>query len=207
MNENAKFVPEEMSEHEEPVDFLSRELDMTISISEEAFTHFPEVSEREIETGQEKFRILLGSYVKQLTGVNVNIDAIMELTEPYGYYHEGIEEIREINIQALKDLVKRLEDSKESQGLKMVGDLHTHPVKQSRLHPNQRSFHLSQGDIDCMISHYKDGVINANSPYVFVIAGSLEDGKTGYAYYRVIKDGDKYCVMNVHEKGQNTNNI
>lgn len=207
MNEHVKFNLNEASEVEKPVDFLSNELNITISISDEAFEHFPEVSEVEMKTGQEKFRILLGNHTKELTSVNINIEAIMEIVEPYGYYHEGIEEITGINIQALEELVKGLKDKEEYKGLKIVGDLHTHPVKQSQLDPDQRSFHLSQGDIDCMISHYTNGELDANSPYVFMIAGSLEDGKTGYAYYRVIKDGDKYHAVNVHEKSHGTNKI
>jgi hypothetical protein len=179
------------------VNYTDPTLRVELAIDPEAFHYFPEITDEEIQTGQERFFLLLGTY----SGPKVELKGVFQLEEPAGFYKEGVDEVSEVSMNALEAFFEHIKRSNpEYDGWQIVGDLHTHPTSERhQLEPHQRTFHPSPQDAHAWTQDYKRGVFSPNKPFVFIVAGNLENGQTGYGYYRVIKSEQGYQVTQLPE--------
>ncbi len=177
--------------------FLKPERRISVEISNQAFEHFPEISPEELESKQERYFLLLGN-----SGIegSVKINGVMQLEDTTGFYQEGRESVAGVNISALKSIADGVRTlGPEYTSWHFVGEMHTHPVIQEELDVNQRSHHPSEEDIQAWIACYERGELTGDTPFIFAIAGAQENGSTGYAYYRVVKESDRLVVVSVAE--------
>jgi hypothetical protein len=180
-------------------------LKMTFSFSEEAAKNLPEVSNEDLETGNEKYRILLGNIGKQNNEwINAEIKGVLEadLNEKDLFYKEKKEEVSP-NLDNIKKWVKSIQDSApEYKDFNFIGDIHTHPItRENNLDKNVSPCTPSDKDIEDVIQQYENGNLSLDEPFIFGIAGrrSLEED-TSYAFYRLIKKDGKYVTEQVDKK-------
>ncbi len=180
-------------------DFLNEQLRMSLDISDRAFEHLPEVNPIDLETKKEQYRVLLGTWERTPEGdIKLKVESVMEVPDQPHYYVEGKESVDNINIPALRQTVQYVSENDEaSKGLELVGDIHTHPITQEELEPNQRPWMLSPEDIEAMVESYENGSLSADRPFIFGIAAPMPDGKTGYKFYRLIKSSEGYATQEV----------
>ncbi|NOY35488.1 MAG: hypothetical protein GXP44_01025 [bacterium] len=99
------------------LDFLNKDLKVFFSIEKEAFEFLPEVINEEMESGKEKYRILLGNFTQNEKGeVDVSIKGILEeegKMKDY-FYKEGVEEIKDIYINNIKKRAEEISKKKLS---------------------------------------------------------------------------------------------
>ena len=196
-----KYRQESRIRKEAPVavDFLNERTRVSMRMSDEAFGYLPEITSEERETEQERFRTLLGRWQqKGEHEVEVHIEAIVEF-EPreLRYLDERHGEVV-VDTREIKNLVTNLQATyPEYRQYMLLGELHTHPVLQNELDSHQRSWHFSSGDQEAWINEYKNGVLSNDCPFIFGVAGAMENGKTGYSFYRVVREGKEYSVIHV----------
>lgn len=189
--------------HQESINFLSEAIHVEIEISKEAFEHFPEVDRKDIASQTERFRVLLGDWqIVDFNKVRVAVKYTIEIPDQAEFYNESNNHILGVNIPSINNLVESLKEAcPEFSQLDIVGEIHTHPVVESEGVQNQKSFWPSRGDISSIVQEYIRGNLSQANPYIFVIGGALESGETGYSYFRITKNFDKYSFAQVHEDG------
>ena len=180
----------------EQINFNNPELRVVLDISPEADNHLPVISPEDLKTKRERFRLFYGKTESvSHDKIKVKIEAVTELPDQPDFYEEGNAGVRIKNIQRAK-LV--LDKAMEQEGLdwQFIGEIHTHPITQSELEENQRPWHPSPEDEQGWKSFYESGFLKSGQPCIFGIAGSYE-GKTGYAFYRVIKHENDWGIQRI----------
>lgn len=138
--------------------------------------------------------------VKSPEEVRVNIESVMEIPDDPIYYQESREEITGINFTAINRLVNKIaKNETEFKNQILVGEMHTHPITENQLSDPNRPWHPSRGDVESIVQAYAQGELSPNQPFLFGIAGPYR-GKTGYAFYRIIKNGNRYDFRHVDWK-------
>lgn len=183
------------------LDFLNKDLKVFFNIEKEALEFLPEVTDEEMESGKEKYRILLGNFTQNKGGeVEISIKGILEEEGEFknNFYREGIEEIVDININNIKKRAKEVSKSyPEFADWELVGEIHTHPVTAGELSEGQNAYDLSQGDFDSVVTEYKNGNLSEDKPFLFGVAGRDASGRMIYKFYRMVKEADKYLVQEI----------
>jgi len=167
-----------------------------MKMSDEAFKELPVITTEDLKNCQEKYRILLGSWeFLNSTSMLVNVEAIVDFLNDPKYYIEGEHSIYNIDVFAIKKFIGELPRYyPEYQSLKLVGEFHSHPVMKKDLLANDRSWYLSEGDMKNLIFAYEYGLLDTEQPFLTGVGGAMDDGKTGYVFYRLIKEGKKYYI-------------
>ncbi len=184
------------------IDFLDDKLKLSLSIDPEAATYLPKIEDIEFETKKEKYRVLLGN-INQLSNdeINIEIKGMLEADEDEKdlFYSEGVEHVSP-NIGAIEKWVKSIQDAvPEYQDYHFVGDVHTHPVRINELDEGSRPCDPSIGDFNDIISEYNNGNLSADKPFIFCIAGKVDEQMI-YAFYRFIKKDNKYMIEEIEQK-------
>lgn len=183
------------------IDYLDPEIRISTSFTPEAGEYFPEVSVTDMESGRERYRILLGEVLSDEDGgYQVKVTAAMEADheneQDRHMYSEG-----EYEVSTRLDIIKRQIDQvkkalPEYGDLEFVGDIHTHPVSTEDLDNDQEPWHPSVEDINDVIKEYESGNLESDKPFIFGI-GSRHEDKTVYAFYRLVRDEEGYKAKRV----------
>lgn len=184
------------------IDFLDEKLRLSFSINPEAAAYLPEIEDEEFETKKEKYHVLLGN-IHRLGNdeINVEIKGVLEADENEKdlFYSEGAEHVSP-NIGAIKKWVKSIQLAiPEYQDFNFIGDVHTHPVKISELNEGSHPCDPSIGDFDDISKEYNNGNLSTDKPFVFCIAGKVND-QMAYSFYRFVKKDDKYTIEKIEQK-------
>lgn len=181
-------------------DFLDENLKIKIRLEKEAEWNMPRISSEDLETKQEKYAVLLGkTEIVSQEEVGITIKGVLEMVgdEQAAFYSPGIEGVSNINIPGLRKYVERLQQRiPEYADFSFIGDVHTHPVLPRDL-GGLSSCDPSGGDIEGIIKYYETGKLNKNSPFIFGIIGPNDEGILQYAFYRIVKSGDKYDCLQI----------
>jgi hypothetical protein len=187
------------------INFLNKDIEMKFSIDEEAVGHIPEVTDKELETGQEKYHILLGDFNQiDENNVDLNIKGILEADENEKdlFYKEKTEAVTP-NLSAIKKWVTKIQSAlPEYKNFNFIGDIHTHPItKDNQLDKNVSASSPSNEDVVDIIQEYENGTLSPNEPFIFGIAGRKNLNKeTEYAFYRLVKDNNEYKIIQLEKK-------
>lgn len=184
------------------MDTLDEKISMEMTMSDEAYGYLPVITRENLKTKKEAYRLLLGTWkIINPRLIQVNVEATFEIPNNPKYYREEKEKIAEVDMLAIKKTISNLKENfSEYRHLVLVGEIHTHPVQQKEINSNDRPWHLSPGDKSSLTSQYKCGNIDPSQPFLLGVAGATEDGKTGYAFYRLIKKNKKYHIRPVEWK-------
>ena len=196
----------ESKEKIEKINFLDENLKVSFSFNKEAIPHLPEVSDDDLVTKKEKYRILLGDFEKiGSDNININVNGILE-ADPEGdevdlFYQERKNEIV-LDLGAVKKWVKAIQNSNSDlEDYNLVGDIHSHPVLKNDLEGNLNPCDLSQGDFDDVVKAYESGILSSDKPFVFGVAGRETTGSgTSYVFYRLVKNENGYFVKLLGKK-------
>ncbi len=187
------------------IDFLNEKLKITFSFSEEAVDNLPEITDEDLRSGQERYRILLGKVnVINDSEINVEISGILEAdqNEKGLFYEENIEEVAP-NLHAIKNWVNHIQNSiSEYKDFEFIGDIHTHPITdENNLDIDIDSCIPSDyNDIQDIIQEEKSNLL-PNEPFIFGIAGRKKSDKTtSYAFYRLVKQNNEYSIEQIEKK-------
>jgi len=192
-------------ERKTSIDFLNEGLKVTFSFDEEATDNLPRVSDDDLITGNEKYRILLGDIDQQGDSwVNIKIRGVLEAdaSEKSLFYKEGKEEVNP-NLGNIKQWVKSIQNSiPEFSNFHFIGDIHTHPIiPGNNLEKNIHPCNLSNGDIADIIQQYESGNLSFGEPFIFGIAGRRDvQENTTYAFYRLVKKDGGYIIDQIEKK-------
>ncbi len=202
-----KFIPDdsirkkEINEQGTKINFLDEKVVVSFKIDKTAVKYLPEVTDSDLETKREKYRVLLGKIIQyRPKAVKIVINGILELkkNEPQ-YYTEGTNEIHSIDIPALQKLVTKIQgENPEFKQYDLIGEIHTHPIIPNKLSQNQHPCDPSDGDVGSISDHYERNVLKPDEPFIFGIAGRGENGQTEYAFYRLIKKDGRYEVRSLN---------
>lgn len=180
------------------IDFLDDNLKVFFRFEEEAATYLPEITPEDLETRIEKYRILLGRVEVEGENVKIVVSGILEMQDEPVYYKEEKEAVSGINIPAVNNFVKRLQEAyPEEKHSSLVGDVHTHPILAKDFENGLNPWMPSPGDIESIIGDYERGVLSKDRPFLFGIAGLDESGETHYSFYRIVHKDGKYEVREV----------
>ncbi len=150
----------------------------------------------DLESRREQYRIFLGIVdVSDSEKPIVHIEGILERGDEDPLYYEEEKEGVHVGLPAIKlwiDQIRRA--NPEYSHLEMVGDVHTHPILPQQF---RGVYSPSQEDIDDIVKHYESGVLSPNKPFIFAIAAPDELGQTMYAFYRIVKKGNKYSYKSI----------
>ena len=188
------FFGFEKIEKESKVNFLDRDISLTFSFGEEAVRYLPEIRETDLETGRERYAVLLGSISQEgEKDYHLLVRGILEADENENnhFYREGKYEIT-LDLVAIKDWVQSIREGvEECRDFEFIGDIHTHPdLFEGNL---DLICQPSQGDIDDIIANYENEVLRPDKPFIFGIVGMV-DGENQYGFYRLVKDGHVYSL-------------
>jgi hypothetical protein len=180
------------------MNFLDPAIELVMTMSDKAFTALPEISLEERRLKRETYRILLGKWkISNSSKAIVMVEAVMNINDPL-YYREGIEKVEGVNIPAIKKLVAALKNHhKQYRNLTIVGEIHSHPIGQDELAEKQRSWHPSSGDLEILKENYVHGELSRSEPYLVGISGIYQNTRTGYAFYRLIRESEKYYFQEI----------
>lgn len=180
---------------------LDEKVDIVMTMSEVAYYWLPVITPQDLQGRRERYRFLLGTWkVAHVKKVLVNIEAVCEVPNDPVYYEE-MDKIRGVNIPALKSLVPVLQERYPEYGrLQLMGEIHTHPILQRELGKHQRPWHLSSTDKGVLVDAYEQGELDSKEPFLMGVAGRIEGGKTGYAFYRLVKIDSEYFILPVDWK-------
>lgn len=209
------------------MNILNEKINIVMTMSDEVFHCLPEVSLEDLQTKRERYRLLLGKWeieepslyyspvrikekgyrliserleFKDPKNLLISVEAVLEIPDP-AYYVEKNGRISGINLLAIKKLISDLRNNHSGYSqLVLVGDIHTHPTLQNELDDHQRPWHPSSLDIKYLADTYKCGELDGSQPFIFGIAGAIGSGKTGYAFYRLIKANGDYLARAVNRK-------
>jgi hypothetical protein len=182
-----------------PIDFLDERIKLSFRIEPEAAKHLPEVSKEDLESGRERYRILLGNFERTAAdAATVVIEGLVEMDEgDERFYKEGTREVTNVNIPRMQAFARWVrEHIPEFHDFTLIGDIHTHPIKPEAMESGS-PWHPSDGDIESIAKSYERGELTPDHPFVFAIAGPDESGETQYGFYRIIKRGDKYLATDL----------
>ncbi|MCK9393528.1 hypothetical protein M0Q03_01870, partial [bacterium] len=119
------------NEQEKSIDFLDKKRNLSFYFDEEAAASLPEVSQEDIETGQEKYCLLLGNTQPNEKDENTSVEikcVLQSEDNEIKFYEEGREYV-DINLTTAQKVVKALQDGyPEYKNCELVGEVHTHPV-------------------------------------------------------------------------------
>lgn len=185
------------------INFLDGKLNLYFSFDEEAIQYLPEVTDEDLQSLQEKYRILLGnSEIINENTININIKGILEADptiEKNLFYSEGKKHVSP-NLPVITQWVEVIKKTnKEYKNFNFVGDIHTHPIKVKRSDKGWNPCAPSDPDIKDIIKEYENGNLSPNKPFIFCIAARLTDEDTTYSFYRLIKQSDKYTVEQIEK--------
>ena len=179
------------------IDFLSENLKISLTFEEEAVDHLPTVTPEDLRTRMEKYRVLTGKM--DLAGENsiaLHIKGILEITDENGFYTEGVEEVKNVNLLRIQKAVKQLQEYDPSYAnYGFLGDIHTHPVLPDAPYEGFDPSLPSVADMTDIISNYESGQLSSSAPFIFGIAAPEHNGQTTYSFYRLIQvDGEYKCT-------------
>ena len=192
-------------EREHDIDFSNENLKITFSFDEEAINNLPKVSDDDLKTGAEKYRILLGDINQQDSNqVNILIKGILEADsdEKDLFYREDKEEVK-TNLSNIKKWVKSIQNSvPEYSNFNFIGDMHTHPItSEDTLDEGVDPCTLSSSDIKDIIQEYENGNLSFDKPFIFGVAGrNILQENTSYAFYRLVKKDEKFVIDQIEKK-------
>lgn len=195
MIENEKSDSLERLEQKE-INFNDTNLEMDFEITPEADEYLPLISPDDLQAKKERFRIFYGNVNQTKQGkIIVSIDSVIEMPDQPEFYEEATTKIKHINYSHSKDFIDRSKKQLGEQG-ELIGEIHTHPVTQSELPKNQAPWFPGLEDLDAWVDLYDSGFLKPGQPFIFGIAGAHE-GKTVYAFYRLVKDSEGWYAMMV----------
>lgn len=180
----------ESNEGNKELNFLSEDIKVTLSWDDEVGQNLPEVTDEDIEAKQERFCILMGRVViKDGSEANIEIQSVIQKTredfEDPTLYKEGVKVVH-VNLAKIIEFAELIKSNvPDCADQELVGDIHTHPVRERELNPGVKPWHPSQGDIGDIVKGYKSGSLSSQKPYIFGIAVQHE-GETSYAFYRMV---------------------
>lgn len=183
----------------QPLNFFDERYKLTMEIDPEAAEYLPVITTEDLETKRERYRIFLGTWSRTVEGGHVRIEGVCDFSDEPGFLREGEEEVV-VNFDAVKKSVEDIKQAnKEYARLEIVGEIHTHPLFKEEMDDNLRPWIPSTGDVDAIVEEIKKGNIKADRPFIMAIAVPSPDrnGKTVYAYYRLVKRGEKYLLDRV----------
>jgi hypothetical protein len=184
------------------IDFLDSNLRISFSIEPEAAEYLPEIEEKDFETKKEKYCVLLGGInILNSEEVNIEIKATLEADENEKelFYSEGLGYVSP-NIGNIKKWVKSIQDAiPEYQDYHFIGDVHTHPVRIIELNEGSHPCDPSIDDFNDIVSEYDNGNLLPEKPFIFGIAGKVND-QIVYVFYRLIKKNNKYTVQKIEQR-------
>lgn len=176
------------------IDFFNENLNLTFSFEDDVMKNLPEITDVALETGKEQYRIFLGRINQSdINDVNVEIVKVDEIPAgpDEGFYEEKTDEVT-VNLRNVKNHANYLcQVMPKLKNCFFVGDIHTHPKKQSDLDDWQHPCNYSEEDLKSICDNYEEGTLSSNEPFIFAIAGR-EGKETNYVFYHIIKKGDKY---------------
>jgi hypothetical protein len=184
------------------IDFLDNNLKVSFSIDPEAAAYLPDIEDKEFETKKEKYRVLLGN-IHHLSKdeINIEVKGMLEADEDEKdlFYNEGEGHVSP-NIAAIKKWVASIQYAvPEYQDYHFVGDVHTHPVRISDLNEGSHPCDPSIGDFENISKEYHNGNLSADKPFIFCIAGKVNNQML-YAFYRFVRKDDKYTIEKIEQK-------
>ena len=195
MNQKIDRTPSNESISE--IDYLREDLKVYFSFEAEAAECLPEVTDEDLASRMEKYRIFTGT-AEQLdeNSIALRIKTIIEVDDEPGYYTEGIEEVRDVNILKIKRMVSEIRDNNPDYAdSNFIGDIHTHPILPNKPYEGFDPSSPSPDDIADIIRNYKSGALSPAEPFIFGIAAPDLNGSTVYSFYRlVLVDGEYKCV-------------
>lgn len=190
-----------IKEKEPKIDFLNENLQISFTIEQEVFDNLPRIDntilEKDLESRREVFNVFLGDFsITDDNTVIVYLDYVLEVPdeeEKKSLYYEESELEISINLENIKVLVDNLKkENSEFKNVNFIGDIHTHPIKQEELKDTSITPLMpSDTDIASVVNDYKKGILSANRPFIFAIAG-IVNNQMEYAFYRLVKKDDKY---------------
>ena len=192
-------------EKESNLDFSNEHLNITFSFDKEVADNLPEVSEDDLKTGNEKYRVLLGNISQQDNNqAHIIIKGILEagLKEKDLFYSEGKEEVNP-NLGNIQKWVKSIQSAiPEYIDFSFIGDIHTHPItSENNLDKNVDSCTPSDGDIKDIIQEYEKGNLSFDKPFIFGIAGrDSSQENTSFAFYRLVRKDGEYLINRIEKK-------
>ena len=179
--------------------FFDENIKITMEIDPEAAEYLPVITPEDLETKRERYRIFLGTWSRTIEGGHARIEGVCDFSDEPGFLREGEEEVV-VNFDAVKNSIEAIKQTnKEYAHLEIVGEIHTHPLFKEEMDDNLRPWIPSTGDVDAIVEEIEKGNIKADRPFIMAIAvpSPNRDGKTVYAYYRLVKRGEKYLLDRV----------
>ncbi len=187
------------SERLPEINFLDPNLEITFSFEEETALALPDITPEDVESGQERYVVLIGNLVRNsVNDVTVILEDVWQQAERRGYWwQEEKLEITGVKFAELLDYAKEAcEQNPELVGQMLIGELHTHPVIPEPGDADPAD--PSPADLSA-IADYHDAGFLTNRPFIFGIA-SLKQGETHYAFYRLINDNGNYAFERIEKK-------
>ena len=191
----------EVVEASKKIEWLDPGLNVSIEYGEDVGQFLPEVTNADMVSKQERYRILLGGFASDGEGgQRVEVLGVMEADpEAVGdrqMYTEGVLSVQP-RLDVVRQYVEAIRDAHpEYAHMQLVGDVHTHPTRQDDYPEGVEPWHPSEEDIQDIVAEYKAGNILEDEPFVFGIAVQVNN-ETLYAFYRLVKEDDKYQAVQV----------
>ncbi len=185
-----------------PLNFFDERTKMTMEIDPEAAEHLPVITTTDLETKRERYRMFLGTWDRTAEGGHIRIEAVCDFSDEPDFLREGEKEVV-VNFDAVKKGVDDIKRANEEYAhLEIVGEIHTHPLFKEEMDDNLRPWIPSTGDVEAIVEEIKKGNIKTDRPFIMAIAvpSPNRDGKTVYAYYRLVGRGEKYLLDRVSFK-------
>jgi hypothetical protein len=82
----------------------------------------------------------------------------------------------------------------------LVGDIHTHPVLAEEMEAGMHPASPSTDDAKDIILDYEAGVLRPDQPFIFAISFLDKNKKPAYGFYRLVKEGNKYKVVQMERE-------
>ncbi len=198
-------VDKYLKEKELSIDFLNERLKVSFTVEQNVADNLPiidnSVFDKKLEAREEIYRAFLGEFtVEKDDSVTVHLTGILEIPddeETKGHYYNESSLAVAVNLKNIKTLIDSLKNKDEFKDTILIGDIHTHPVKESELKNSLSPLMPSNDDILSIIESYKDGTLSMDRPFIFAIAANI-DNKMQYAFYRLIKKNDKYYYQSLN---------